>query len=719
MEEEGIEGEVYTIGSNSSPELTEPARALAKRMQEALEEGKPVIVLVGQCMYLPEKSGYQYTSGGHYFVFIGLNDDGTPIYCNTTSDTHDYTHRGPYPMENYIEEFVHYYMQNSNSRSNRGVFIPDEPPKGDVGELYVGYLGNEMVVSPVTGILLEYGTYTDEDVDSVSGEKYRTNVDLKYPPNALEETYAEESTNQTGESSEEGQTQVDKVGYAKILVLDNENYKKIEQQLLPKTRWKNDGSFLNENGTYKDFDSLTKKDVNGDTKNNKKKWSDIERTLYAYKEFAESYEEAGISGYVVYVDGFKCEKPDEKFDNEDKKQLESSAPEGEEITLDDYKKTKISSFNSKGNISNKKELLDSLYESEDDYKLASKRATNKLEAEELVKDQAIPSFYFLDNDSENENKDLIFIKEGTILGRTITDYELIEKYRHQNYHDFRDREERDENGKRKPDKIIGNYLRTVIRDLDKTVVENAEDYMKLDDNIDDDGLGEIEKFMYWQAMEPEGFFYDLSPDGPKNLENNGHLCRRENPTDKYGHDYAVCDGGAGDLNLCPGIWLANGGYGSSGGAIFRKVTGVKYIHMYSTWCTGEQMIDIYYQELMTVKDHVKDALAKYGKDIEELEDHQTFALMDTAYAGAAYLRQSQLPSTVAGGGTPSMDQFMAATPKGKRRRMCDYYMYAKEAYVVGVHSQRPITLQYNFTSKTPFQDLMVDENGAEKVDFYP
>ncbi len=703
----GVEGVFYGAGDAPIPSTVEEQGSL---ISEALNEGKPVYFY----------SGFGSSAGYHAIVLLGADDNGKVLYYNPWGGVVTTYGSSSRFSENLRELLTVGAAQKGGHLYS--FFIPDEPPEGDIGELYVGYLGNEMVVSPVTGILLEYGTYNDEYEDSISGEKYRTNVDLKYPSDALERTYEEptnQTNSQTGQSPVSGQIQVDKVGYAKILVLDQENYKKLEEELLPKTRWKNDGSFSNENGTYKDFDSLTKKDINGDKNNNKERWTDIEKTLYGYKEFAERYEKAGISGYVIYIDGFKCEKPDEKFDNEDKNQLESSAPEGEEILFKDYKKTTMSSFNSNGDIKNKKDLLDTLYESEDDYQLVSERATNKLEAEEIVKEQAIPSFCFEDKDSEDEDKDLIFIKEGTILGRTITDFELIEKYRNQKYHDFRDIEEYDENGKQKPDKIIGNYIRIIMRDLDTTVVENVEDYMKLDDNIEDEGLGEIEKFMYWQAMEPEGFFYDLRPDGPVCLENNGHTCRRENPSDKYGHDYAVCDGGAGDLNLCPGIWLANGGYGSSGGAIFRKVTGVNYIHMYSTWCTGEQMIDIYYQELMVVKDHVKDALAKCGKDIEELEDHQTFALMDTAYAGAAYLRSSSLPSTVAGGGTPSMDQFMNATPKGKRRRMCDYYMYTKEAYVVGVHSTKPITLQYNFTSKTPFQDLMVDENGAEKVSFTP
>ena len=84
---------------------------------------------------------------------------------------------------------------------------------------YEGYKGNDAVVSPVTGILLEYGTYTNEDMDSISQEQYRVNVDLKYGP-LIESPKVER------------QIISDKVGYAKILVLDADTYQKIESELI-------------------------------------------------------------------------------------------------------------------------------------------------------------------------------------------------------------------------------------------------------------------------------------------------------------------------------------------------------------------------------------------------------------------------------------------------------------------------------------------------------
>ena len=42
------------------------------------------------------------------------------------------------------------------------------------GAPYEGYLGNEAVVSPVTGILLEYGTYTEND----KGERINLDINM-------------------------------------------------------------------------------------------------------------------------------------------------------------------------------------------------------------------------------------------------------------------------------------------------------------------------------------------------------------------------------------------------------------------------------------------------------------------------------------------------------------------------------------------------------------
>ncbi len=472
MKKYGVEGESYSGLSNAD---------YTSKIEEAFSEGRPIITL----MHASKTGDTFWTSGGHFVAMVGQDTNGNIITLDSGSSN---------PARHTYTGGVEGLMTTLD-----GVWIANEAPDGiKKGERYVGYLGNEAVVSPVTGVLLEYGTYTDEDIDSVSGEKYRTNIDLKYPPNVLSIGENNQEANTQGESQTDSQPEeivADKVGYAKILVLDTENYKKLENQMssYPGCRW-GGSSFLNKNETYKDLDNLTEAQI----KDKENGWSDIDKTLYGYKEFAERYEEAGISGYVVYIDGFKCELPDENFNNENPGESKPyDGKDGEKIELENYEETTLHNiFDSSGKIKKQAEeelLLDSLYIKDEDYELASKRATEKLKAENLLKEDAVSSIYLPD-------EDLIFIKEGTILGRTLTDRELIEDYRHQKYEDYRKTNKstkKDDSGEEKgdnEDKLVGNYLRIIMRDLDKTVVENVEDYMKLDNGEEDDGGDQEYKF---------------------------------------------------------------------------------------------------------------------------------------------------------------------------------------------------------------------------------
>ena len=465
---EGITGQSYTIGTSNSTTLTDKAKDLAQKMEEALNEGKPVIVLVGNS----NSTSYQFTSGGHYFVFIGIDDDGTPIYCNTCSDTHEYTAKSGSSDKSLIEDFVYNYMQHSG-KSNRGIYIPDEAPSGlkKAGDPYVGYEGNEAVVTPVTGVLLEYGTYTSSNVDSITNEEYRVNVDLKYGPLNSEMLDEDEFTSKTVS---------DKVGYAKILVLDTDNYLKLEQTIKNKTNIKSEidskhnGSLVNDEGDFEDLDSLKVSDKEKLEKDLKNNWKDYDKTLYGYKEFAESYKTYGISGYVVLIDGFVCELPDENLSSS--KDISKEKPSGDALTMDSFKKMKASNIDLSSD-----DKLDSLYEADTKYVMASKKATNKMYAERKIKEEAASSVYL-------ESEDIILLKEGTVIGRTMTDMELLEggKIRDTaqysvSYDEARPSKDSSNSDKTKKDLVIGNYIRIIMRDLDTTPVEDVEDYMKLSD----------------------------------------------------------------------------------------------------------------------------------------------------------------------------------------------------------------------------------------------
>ena len=398
--------------------------------------GKPVFEIselhFGDLIQCYESNGNNSTNpadwtGWYHIMYVGEETEDTITIYQTG---HDYTNDASWRVE----------LKKNSPRSAMpaasgwvGIHVWDlEYP-----EKYEGYLGNEDVVSPVTGILLDYGTYTNE-IDTISDTEYRENVDYKYKTESL--LNKDRNNNVTTDQ----EIPVDKVGYAKILVLDKENYLKLEKST--NSKWKNN-SLLTESNNFRD-DLQKKEDIDS--------WSDIDKTVYGYKEYAELYDKYGISGYVIYIDGFKCSLPGDLNDGivtNDKK-----------IDWDYFEKVTPSNLNL-----DSKDKLKSLYEKDEEYKLSSKTETEKLNAETKIKDVASPSLY---------TDKLYFIKEGTVIGRTLTDKELLEDPAYRNK-EFGTYEEIREN----PDSeisVIGNYLRVIMRDLDGTVVENVEDYMKLD-----------------------------------------------------------------------------------------------------------------------------------------------------------------------------------------------------------------------------------------------
>ena len=536
MEEKGVTGEFV--------EYTDTAAVDA-----ALNEGRPVILLFAANAV--DKLGVCWTTAGHFVALVGKDSEGNILTLDSAAQGSVERHDYPGTVDD---------MQPAFQTSP--IWIADEPPTGmkqGEGDPYIGYEGNEAVVSPVTGILLEYGTYTDEDIDSVSGEEYRTNVDLKYgPASALpgaegedgeeatnNSTGTSENTNTTetptnGEPQVESETEggeivADKVGYAKILVLDAENYQKLESKT--GNRWQSDSlvkiseaktSTNNEAALETDKSSaryLEKLETEEQMDEEHENWNNLDKTIYGYKEFAESYEKYGIAGQIIYIDGFTCELPDESLSGGEEGSGETAEegetaggeiaeqiPEGEKLTIDSFKKVTAANLTGTEEPS-EEDVLQSKYEKEDEYKLASKKATDKLNAESVVKDEANSSIYL-------EGEDLIFIKEGTVIGRTMTDREVVEKVRKDPPHPYEyyrpdastsstsggatGDDAAEENEEENEDKLIGNYIRIIMRDLDDTVVENVEDYMKLDEGGEVMEELDDEKFLYWMGIYIEG-----------------------------------------------------------------------------------------------------------------------------------------------------------------------------------------------------------------------
>lgn len=387
--------------------------------------------------------------------------------------------------------------------------------------MYEGYEGNEAVVSPVTGILIDYGVYNGKE------ELKRENIDLKYGPtvsihldeegnvesietntqNATENT--EQNAGQAIDEDEEYVPVFDSVGYAIIRVLSKDDFENIENGI-KNHYWSN---YNGKKGLLDDITGVfeeaikTEDDLEGILKDTSmtEQQRFLAETIYGYKEFAELYstygiyidetkeaeeKEAGeedegnteevkklISGYTIYIDGFKCELPDDNFidTNEDGSVAdETTLPDGKDLTLDSFRI-------SPSNISNENELIQTQYEMPDEYRLASKKASEKLNVEELIKADAYPVM---------EVDDVIYIKEGTVIGRTFTDKEVVEvlrKDKNEKVEDYKisltkTEEELSADDYKFEDKLIGNYLTIKMYDSETTApIEDVENYMKLDE----------------------------------------------------------------------------------------------------------------------------------------------------------------------------------------------------------------------------------------------
>ena len=516
MESYGVTGKVVD-GSDAE---------MVAAIKEALSEGRPVITLMSA-----DKTGDQFwTTGGHFVPMIGMDSSGNIITLDSgSSKAERHTYTGG------VDGLV---------TTLRSVWIADEAPDGMAknGEPYTGYKGNEAVVSPVTGILLEYGTYSDETDKRTDGEKYRVNTDLLYGKDKIktmddilkeiEEAKKAENDDTNGNGNKEepkepdGPEVIDRVGYAKILVLDAEHYKKLEGNT--SNKWQEDSlvsistSQVMEKNKKGEIVQDTKSIINyrGEKGKDEKKgflaedyenWSQLDKTVYGYKEFAELYNAVGIAGYVLYIDGFVTEKPDTSINGEDANEADKIAeklPAGTKITMQDFA-VDASKLKDPADEDpeEKKETAEpeSLYEVSEVYKMASSKAFETAKSEMDLRDLASPSVSV----NTKEDGELIFIKEGTILGRTMTDKEVVTKIRvdsPEEYEAYRPSAGAGgSSSEENQDRVLGNYVRTIFRDTDNTVVENVEDYMKLDEMTSTQECA-FEHLAYFLGCLEEGFY---------------------------------------------------------------------------------------------------------------------------------------------------------------------------------------------------------------------
>ena len=316
-------------------------------------------------------------------------------------------------------------------------------------------------------MLLDYGTYEKDD-----DERINTDINTEIMKNELG------YDGSRIEYAIERQELKEQVGYAKILVLDTKYYKYLESKT--NNNWRSDNKSLitttNSEVSFKD--SLKSKDeLDG--------WSQTDKTIYGFKEFVEKYEKYGIAGNVIYIDGFVCETRDNNFFYE-----EGKYPNGKDIKKSDYE----------GNISKKYDAQDKItsrFVKATKYHIADKEIENKLMAEEKVKKEATRCF---------EVDGVTFIKEGTLLGRTRTDREVIEKERENKLGTYEElREYVVKEGEPSKCRVIGNYMRLIMRSASEdTVVENIEDYFKSSSPGDGDSSAESEEDKYESEVTSPG-----------------------------------------------------------------------------------------------------------------------------------------------------------------------------------------------------------------------
>ncbi len=559
----GVSGTYYRDTSGNLPSDDESMQIIS----EALSQGKPVWFY----------SGLGSSGGRHAIVLLGASSSGTILYYDPwpkggVQSIKEYGNSSTFSAN--LQQLFSSGVYSDGGRFY-GCFIPDEVPTGvnmsSSVSSFSGFKGGEAVVSPVTGILLDYGTYTEEDED------YRINVDASTLAESEENAENAEITTDTVEVKEETESGeenietpeytkkvVDKVGYAKILVLDEEHINKLLGVYDDEGNLQTGGLITanpNDIITKEVLDKADRKNVGDSEEININSLTDealqecttAEAAMAGYRLFYEDYHNYGIDGYVLYIDGFKCELPENTETEEEDTGTTttddtSTSNEEEPKTIDgfDLSMDVLKELAAKGNDSNftaieeNTEGVETKYEKEPSYHLESRKIQLKQNIQTELKDLATALYY-------DANTDELYIKEGTVIGRTLTDQELVES-RGENYEDYAvdhateeetENEvhtdevttgtdaESEENADIEKATLVGNYLRIIMRNPDDEIIENVEDYMKLDE---DDGKKQS------TDMDAEFFYWLPYESGPLEGDDSGPAATVTFP----GHDEIAC-----------------------------------------------------------------------------------------------------------------------------------------------------------------------------------
>ena len=668
----GVTWECFEKAGISGTFLEPSAANVGESVSKALGEGKPVYFY----------GDLNASAGYHAVVLLGADSNGAVIYYDP----------GPGAVKTYgsSSSFAANLKSLLDNHFKHRIFIPDEVPSGvsKSGTAFAGYEGGESVVTPVTGILLEYGVY-DDTIDPLTGEESRLNVDIKYQLNEAktptEEATPEGTVPPTEETPKEQQKVIDKVGYAKIMILDDETYLALEKQMSSSaTKALGDfDSLVDKDGNYYENKAL-KGDILSDGASDK--WTDADITLYGYKEFAELYSDFGVSGNIIYIDGFVCESPIPTSGEESEEESETTEEPSTEPTSSTEKLT-LASFTPEYNAS--------LYEKEEKYNLSSQDASNKLNNENEIK-AAAPSVVKVTVDG----KERIVIKEGTVIGRTMSNKELAES-RGETYTPPTPTEESTETSTETTETtttgttgknnagVLGNYLRIMMRDQEDTVVENVEEYMKLDEEgtaVKFNG-DYSEEFLYWLGVVLEGLDLQDCING-----------------------YAIAeDIGDGTITAGPGVtnWC---------NALFWELGYEQYVNNIQGSNVGMNVgdkipIDVLVDVMIAELDQNIASLEAEFPD-NNYDEYQVAAIV------SVYYNFGHVPNSLKDNLKNESDALeqvwlhlsdsqAAQYPGLPKRRKGEYTMFTKKKYV-NVYSDLLPELQFN--TSTPFTDYLNGEN---------
>ncbi len=214
-----------------------------------------------------------------------------------------------------------------------------------------------------------------------------------------------------------------------------------------------------------------------------------------YKYFYEEYEQAGVNGYILYIEGFDLRTVDESLTLQ--KNDDTIWENGEDNVRNSYTKNEY-----------------------DD--VLSADIKEALEEKEKKREEALATVQTSDGK--------LFVKEGTVLGKTYTDGDLDDSDSSTNeipddaverpgIKDIPEekRKVKNINNGEEVDSPNGNYIRLILRSNEDgteatqnkdSIIENVEDYLELDDGSEKMQELDMEKFLYWLGVYIEGGVLD-------------------------------------------------------------------------------------------------------------------------------------------------------------------------------------------------------------------